>query len=405
MINQYAIPPDQAGGTRHYDFAKVLIQAGWDVKIFASNIHLGSRKPLRDLENDLWKEETCFGVPFVWIKTRSYSGNNLNRVINMLVFCKNLIKAGKAQKKKPDVILGSSPNLFAASAALKLAKKKSARFLLEVRDLWPQSMIDLGFSRFHPMVILFSLIEKTLYLESERIIVLAEGSIEYLRKKKNVDVSKILYIPNGVDIDSFKPAMQRGEKQEELGLTKFTCAYIGAHGTANSLETVLEAANATKNKKIEWLLVGDGPEKPKLEKMAISMGLKNLRFLDSIPKKEVPDLLNAIDAAVISLKNADAFKYAISPNKLFDYMAGSCPILCAVPGQMAELVEKTGCGFSVQPENGSDLAKKALGLSLLPIEKRKEMGKKGRILIEQEYNREKLTKRLLETLSKDGVAQ
>ncbi len=343
-------------------------------------------------------EEECQGVPFVWVRTIAYSGNNWKRLINMTLFSQNLLRAGQAQAEKPDMIIGSSPNLFAANGAARLSRRLGCRFVLEIRDLWPQTMIDLGYSPYHPMVLLFGAIEKRLYKQAEKIIVLAEGSISYLVTRKSVRPEKICFIPNGVSLESFKPSLIREKAREKYGLSRFTCAYVGAHGPINALETVLDAADKTRAEQIDWLLVGDGPAKKQLQAKAKDMGLGNLRFLDPIPKKEVPDLLHAIDAAIICLQDASAFRYAISPNKLFDYMAAACPILCSIPGEFARMVEEVGCGVAIHPENGTALGDQAVRLRDLSPENRLEMGRRGLDRVRDRYSRKTLGKVLMEFL-------
>lgn len=179
----------------------------------------------------------------------------------------------------------------------------------------------------------------------------------------------------------------------------FTVIYTGAHGPANSLETVLEAASLlTSHAEIRFVLVGDGPSKASLVEKADKLKLSNFRFLDPVPKEQIPILLASADAALITLRAVDAFAYAISPNKLFDYMAAGKPVLSAVPGDIARLVEDTRTGVAIEPEKPKALADAIVRLYQTPVEERMAMGRRGQMLIQERYSREQLAKKLLAIL-------
>jgi len=184
--------------------------------------------------------------------------------------------------------------------------------------------------------------------------------------------------------------------RKHYNFNKFTLIYTGAHGPANSLDTILKAADKLReNKNIEIVLVGDGISKERLLKQAKEMKLNNVTFLAPIPKSEIPGILIAADAAIITLKKVKVFSYGISPNKLFDYMAARKPIICAVEGEMAEKVENIGCGISVIPEDDNLMAEAIIRLVNLPQDELKKMGDNGYKEIEENYSREKLAQKLI----------
>lgn len=401
FINQYAIAPDLPGGTRHYDFGVELVKMDYFVRIFAADVNLALRRQTRDLQGKLWLEEPINGVLYEWVRTSTYDRNDWRRALNAFNFSFNLYRAGLNQPTRPDLIIGSSPNLFAALAAYYLAKRLGSRFFFEVRDLWPQALIDMNsISAGHPMARILRRIEKKLYDYAEHIIVLAEGSIPYL-KGKGVPDNRITYIPNGVHPDHFKPKKLREEARKVFGFDRFTLVYTGAHGPANALYTILGAANNLRDEKgIEFVLVGDGPAKADLQRQAQEVGLDNLRFMEPVAKSDMPDLLAAADAAVITLKDARTFYSAVSPNKLFDYLAAGLPVLCAVPGDMAKMVEQYGCGFASPAEDGKALAEQTRSLIKLSKQERDQMGARGRALAFDKFSRPKLVNRLVELLEK-----
>lgn len=401
MINQYAITPDLPGGSRHYDFASELTRLGCTVKIFASDVNLALRRHTKLNEGVLYTIEDINGVEFIWVKSALYERNNWRRIWNMLSFAKNVHRVAGKVGKKPDVIIGSSPHPFAALAAKYIAKKLHARFLLELRDLWPQALIDMGeVSESHLGIKIMRLIEGNLYDGAEQIIVLAKGSIEYLEKGWAVKREKILYIPNGVYLENIYYRESRDTLRKRYKFDRFTIVYTGAHGPANALETIVRAAKRLlENENIEIVLLGDGPAKQDIIKQAENLNLTNLRFMDPIPKASIPELLLAADAGVITLLAADAFTYGISPNKLFDYMASHKPVVCAVAGDVGTLVETTGCGITVPPENDAALAQAILEMSLLDEKQRGKMGDNGYIEVINNYSRQKLAHRLLNSIN------
>lgn len=401
MVNHYAITPDLPGGTRHYDFGCELKKAGFTVRIFASDVNHALRRHIKLKKGQLWTAESVNGVDFIWVRTADYQRNDWRRAWNMLSFALNVLKVGLRVEGSPQVVVGSSPHLFAALSAWWLARRRGARFILELRDLWPQALVDMGMSESSITVRLLRIIERFLYGVAGKIIILAPGSSNYL-VNRGVAPDKIVYIPNGVHLRNFRLVNDeklRVQSRARFGFTKFTVVYTGAHGPANALETILGAADLLRGRSdVEFVLVGDGQVKDELLRKAAGLKLENVRFLPPVPKNEVPELLAAADAAVITLRAVDAFSYGVSPNKLFDYMAACKPVICAIPGEMARLVEQNKAGVAVEAENPRALAAAVEQILAMSEEERAAMGRRGRALIEREFSREKLAERLLETL-------
>jgi glycosyltransferase involved in cell wall biosynthesis len=407
MVNQYAITPDLPGGTRHYDLATELVSRGFRVKVFASDVNLALRRRTKLQAGELYKVEAWDGVDFVWVRAAEYKGNNWRRAWNMLSFGSNFFRVARAMPRtaRPDVIIGSSPHPFAALAAQITARSLGARFFLELRDLWPQALIDMGgLAEAHPGVRLMRFLERYLYARAEKLIVLAKGSQGYL-EARGIHRDRVLFIPNGAHLGHFQAGTSRSEARARYGFHGFTIVYTGAHGPANSLETILRAAILVKESAVEFVLVGDGPDKERLVRLAQAEGITNVRFLAPIPKGEIPDLLSAADAGVITLMDASAFAYGISPNKLFDYMAAMRPILCSVPGDMAALVEEANAGLVCQPENVGDLAQAALRLSAMPERERQTLGQNGYDFVFRHFRREVLADRLASAIDQWRPAQ
>lgn len=369
------------------------------MRVFTANVNLALRRQVRNLQGKLWLEESIDSILFEWVRTAVHRRNDWRRAFGMLQFSWNIYRAGLHQGTRPDVIIGSSPHPFAAYAGYCLARRLNSRFFLELRDLWPQALVDMnGIPARHPVVQVMRCLERQLYNHSDHIIVLARGSVPYL-KERGVPEKHITCIPNGVHPNHFVHRRTRKETRYLYGFDRFTVVYTGAHGPANALHTILEAAAELECEPgIEFVLVGDGPVKIDLQARAREMGLKNLRFIDPVPKQDIPDLLLAADAAVITLKDVPAFYKAVSPNKLYDYLAAGKPVLCAAPGDVAKMVEQYRCGLTSPAEDGKALAKQVKSLAALPQEEYNEMGARGRKLVLDLFSRTKLVMKLIELI-------
>lgn len=398
-VNHYAITPASSGGTRHYDMATELAKHGIYTTVFACDIALDTRRRRTLGTDELYRIEECNGFRFVWINSNEYDGNGPGRFLNMLTFQSNLLKVAKeiAEDGVPEAVIGSSPHLGAAVAAGRIAASYRSPFYAELRDLWPQALIDMGgLKKSHPVTMLMRWQESTLYRLAKKIIVLAKGSESYL-VKYGLKEENILLIPNGVHLGHFAADSTREANRAKYGFTKFTAIYTGAHGPANALENVVKAAKLVDPEQIEFVLVGDGPSKANL--VALAKEIESpVRFMAPVSKSDVPSILGAADAGVITLQNIPAFAYGVSPNKLFDYMGAKLPVICAVPGDMADIVGHAKCGLVIEPENPEEIAGAATKLCSASQAERAEMGVRGREVVTSQFDRQKLAKRLADFL-------
>lgn len=384
MINHYAIPPTTAGGTRHYNFARQLQKRGHEVVIIAANYNHSSHRYMGSSQKEA-ELDTRYEVPFVWLPVPAYKGNTLARFWNMLVFMKAILKNKTLPDlPEPDLILGSSPHLFAALGAELLARRMKKPFILEIRDLWPESLVDLGrFTHKHPLIKGMKSIERYLYKRAQRVISLLPCADQYLIQE-GVKAENILWLPNSVDLSAI-PA----EALVPANNVKFTIMNAGAHGVANDLDTVLTAAKILQNQglsdQIRICLVGEGPEKARLKKRATEEGITMVEFIDAVPKSQVYDILKQADAFLMLLKNSPVFRWGISPNKLFDYLAMERPVIFAVSTPFNP-IEKAQAGISVNPGEPEALATAIYDLYLTPKEKLQAMGKRGKAFVIENHD-------------------
>jgi glycosyltransferase involved in cell wall biosynthesis len=410
MLNHYALPPDLPGGTRHFDLACELTNIGYDVTIFASAFNHKLRREVRLQNGKSWGIERIEDVNFVWVKTFPYQENSWRRLLNMISFMVRAYFVGRELPEKkdlapPDIIIGSSVHLLTVLTAYLLSCYFKAHFVMEVRDLWPQTLIDMGaLGERNFLTVLLHQLEKFLYQRAERIIVLLPNAGEYI-KNLGADADKICWIPNGVNLSRFvTEEVQQGEDE------RFTVMYAGAHGQANGLDVILDAASIIQkqgNSEVEFVLIGDGPEKTRLKAYCKDLELANVEFCSPVAKDEVPIVLAQSDVLVFPLKEIEVFKYGISSNKLFDYLASGKPIVFSCEAAN-NIVDRVKSGVSVPPEDPQALADAIIRLYSVPPEERQAMGARGRAHVEQHYDTKVLAGRLhhmLEDLVNESSAQ
>ncbi|MCL9971715.1 glycosyltransferase family 4 protein [Anoxybacillus kestanbolensis] len=332
IFNHYANGPNSVGVTRHYDLAKHLVKSGHEVTIFASSFnHWTKKETIIYRDKEYFKTEYYDGIRFVWIKTTPYQKNDKKRVKNMFSYFFNVRKAYKKISGKPNVVIGSIMHPLAAVVALYIAKRYKADFLFEERDLWPQTLVDLGkVSPRNPIVLLLYAFEKYMYSKAKKIIVLFENAPNYVISR-GIKPEKIVYLPNGVDIDRYNNYVKLPleiEKQLKNLDNKFKVVYAGAHSLANNLSRMIDLAYLLKNNTdIHFLLIGDGTEKKALIEKSNQLGLENITFFDPLPKEYIPSFLARCDLGFISLKDSSLYKWGFSLNKMYDYMAAGLPIV------------------------------------------------------------------------------
>ncbi len=400
LVNQFANTPDLAGHTRQYEISKYLVQKNLKVELFASDFSLSERKFKKLAKNQIIKTELIDGIEWNWLRVISYKRNNFKRILNMLSFCLNLsitffIKL-IIYRKEVNVIYASSPQLPSAFVALIFSKLFRIPFFFEVRDLWPQVLIDQkGFNYENILIKVLKILEKKLYKSSDEIIVLSKNSIDYIKERGGSNIS---WLPNGPELNNFIFSKLPYEGNGFNSERPFRIVYTGAHGESNDLINVIKAAELIQELPILFIFVGDGPEKNKL--IRISRKLNNIKFLEPIPKHRIPNFIAKSDAVLISLKNVLVFKYGISPNKLYDAYAIGRPVITTIEGDINDEVEKYNLGVTCKAEKPELLAESIKKLFNLSRRKRSQMGERGRQLAESIYSREIINKKLDNLLKK-----
>lgn len=392
-VSQYFVSADQPGGVRHWQHTRALARAGHEVTVVTSYVQhkertvperYAGRKMVHEVEDglDVWRTYS----------TPGYGRDLRSRVASYGTFA-GWSALASARVKRPDVVVASSPSLPSAAAAAALARARGARFLLEVRDLWPDSAIAMGLVNDRRTIAAARALESYCYRRADRIVALTEGIRDGMIDQ-GVSPAKITLITNGVDleigaVEGAPPA------PAPVPPDAFVAMYVGAHGTYSSLETVLDAADRLRDLPgARIVLVGGGDRKPALVEEAARRGLDNVVFIDSVPKREVPSWLARADVCLLPYQDNPLFAGAL-PNKAFDYLGAARPIIAAAPaGELTAMVERAGCGVAVPPEDGAALAGAIRALAA-DREGARRMGESGRAYALEHYDRSALAARFV----------
>jgi len=289
-----------------------------------------------------------------------------------------------------DLVWGTTPPIFQAPTAWLLARLKGVPFLLEVRDLWPAFAVAVGVLKNTGLIRLSELLERFIYRHADQVVVNSPGFIEHVTVR---GARKVTLVPNGADPEMFDPAEEGVHFRKKFGLEDhFVVLYAGAHGMSNDLDVVLDAAEILRAEAhVRIVLLGSGKEKARLCAEADQRQLEHLMFLPPVPKKEMPAILAGADACLAILKPIELYKTTY-PNKVFDYMAASRPVILAIDGVIRTVVEEAGAGLFVQPGNPQALAD-AIRQLAKNQQKCRTMGKNGRNLIKTRFSRNALAEK------------
>lgn len=401
LIHQYFLGKEDAGGSRWNEMTKFWGDQGVKITVIAGMVHYATgQKNLRYKGKWTFKEKNFYNHVDVIRShvSESYNKSFLGRLWAYFSFVFSSIYAGIFKAKgKYDLILVSSPPLFVGITAYVLSKLKRVPFVFEVRDLWPESAIDTGVVR-NLLVIRFAYwFENFIYKKARMINVLTPAFRDILIEKKKVPAEKVITIPNAADFslsDEIMSNFNANSFRRYLNIDdKFVITYVGAHGVANHLIQLLDAAALLKDTQVLFQLIGSGMEKNMLIEEANKRKLTNVKFIDSMPKEEVFKYILASDMGASVLKRVDTFK-TIYSNKTFDYMACKKPVLMVIDGVSRDLIEKAGCGVYAEPENPEDIAAKIRNC-LGQAELLKMQGNKGYLYAKKHFDRKVLSHRYL----------
>jgi glycosyltransferase involved in cell wall biosynthesis len=359
LLHQYFLEEDDPGGSRWNEMTKIWSEQGHEVTVIAGMMHANGFKKRQEYKgkHSVKKKQGQVDVYRTHV-SESYNNGFMGRLWGYFSFMFSSLWAGLFKLSgKYDVVIVTSPPLFVGISGYLISRFRKAPMIIEIRDLWPESAIDTGVLRNKWVINMAYAVEKFIYKKAQLINVLTPAFYHALRDNKNVDEDKLIMIPNAADFSLSEDILanfDRYEFRKKHSLEgHFVITYVGAHGVANHLQQLLAAAKALEDTNVLFLLIGQGMEKAKLVTLAKKMGLKNVKFIDAVPKKEVFKYIIASEMGTSVLKKVDTFKTVYS-NKTFDYFSCKKPVLMAIDGVSRELVEAAKAGTYVEPENTAE---------------------------------------------------
>lgn len=401
-FHQYFCTPAGNSGIRSYGMAKQLISNGHNVTmVFAESPRLKS--PLADVPYVNGVRRGQFeGIDLIEFNIQ-YS-NKFGLVKRAWIFLKFSFKSVRLVfTEQYDLVYATTTPLTAGipGIIMKFFGKKKP-FVFEVRDLWPELPKAMGVIKNKLVLWALGVLEYYSYNKADACVALSPGIAEGIKKRLKKD-KPVYLIPNGCDLQIFKPGKQPKTVIPGVKENDFVAVFTGAHGFANGLDAALNAAEYLKTKtahsNIKFVFIGDGVQKQRLIIAAENKGLTNCIFINPVPKLELAKYLEAADCGLMLLANIPAFYYGTSPNKFFDYIAMGMPILNNYPGWLAEMINKNELGIAVPPDNPEAFANALIEMSNNP-QRVEQMGKNGRAFAEKNFDREKLANELTAALEK-----
>ncbi len=387
VIADNFVPEIAATSFRTMEHARRWIERGHDVTVVTCVPNWPHGRPFEGYENKLYQEETIDGVRV--IRLWSYMSSNkgfFKRTLDYVSFMVSVVLQCW-RFPKADIIHATSPQFFAAVAGYCVSLLRWRPWIFELRDLWPDSIKAVGASD-GLLITLLEKLELFLYRRSNRVIALTEAFRQNLIDR-NIDADKIDVVTNGVDMNAIRPDVDGSEARRKLGAAEgqVLAAYIGTTGMAHGLETVLDAAEKCRDDQtIHFAIMGEGARRESLEQRAAELNLPNITFSDRVPHDQVPQYLAAVDIPIIHLRPDPVFRTVI-PSKLFEFMAMRKPVLMAVEGEVAGIVDSTDCGVCTAPGNAEQMVSAIRSLARDP-QRRDEMGNNGYRAALWRYRRE-----------------
>jgi glycosyltransferase involved in cell wall biosynthesis len=390
-----------APAARVYELAREWVRSGHTVTVLTAFAHhpTGVKAPAD--RGVITRRESVDGIDVV--RTYVYAAANKGTAKRMASYASFMLSAaviGPWRVRRPDVVVATSPQLLCGVAGYALARGLRAPFVFEVRDLWPESILAVEAMREGWFIRALKGVARFLYTHSSRIVTVGDGYRRGIHTRYGIPEENMDVIRNGIDTSLFVPGPRDNAVRAEYGWgDRFVAMYVGTHGMAHGLASVLEAARSLKDDaSLLFVFVGEGAEKDALKRQAVDWGLSNVQFIDQQPKARVPLFYAACDLGLVTLRDTPLFQEVL-PSKIFEYLGMERPIVLAVGGEARKVVEAAGAGEYVPPGDGAALA---AAVRRLAADRARlvAMGRAGRAYVLEHFDRGRLAGDYLDVLAR-----
>lgn len=391
-FHQYFCTPEGNSGIRSFEMSRQLVKNGNRVTmVFAESPRLKSPLDGQPYKKGV-RRGTYQGIDL--IEFDLHYSNKMSVLRRSVVFLKYSLRSIRLVFREDfDILFATSTPITAGIPGIVMKVFRRAKpFVFEVRDLWPELPRAMGVIKNKIALSAMGMLEFYSYNKADACVALSPGIEEGIRKRLKKDKAVYL-IPNGCDLDLFKPGRHSKTIFPACNDNNFIALFIGAHGIANGLDSALDAAAVLRDdpsgKHIRIVLIGDGKEKAGLAERVRKENLDNVVMIDPVPKNELSKYLWAADVGLMLLANVPAFYYGTSPNKFFDYISSGMPVLNNYPGWLAGMIEQNNLGVVVTPGKPREFAGALMRLSR-DKESLKIMSNNARNFAEKKFDRSKL---------------
>lgn len=392
FLSHYFPPEVNAPASRTYEHCKLWIEKGHEVSVMTCVPNHPAGRIFPGYKNRLFQKESIDGIEVSRLLTILAANSGfLRRTLSYAFFMVMAILAAPFQRR-PEIVISTSPQFFCGLAGYFVSRIRRVPWVLEIRDLWPESIVAVGAMKKSLSIRLLEKLESFAYRKADHIISVTDSFVSHIVKKGG-SRERISVVKNGVDLATFEARAVDMGLANQLGLNgKFVASYVGTHGMAHGLEVILRAAESLRNEKdIAFLLVGDGATKDRFRELHAQMGLKNVVMLDQQPKSKMPAVWSISSVSLVLLRDQAVFRTVI-PSKIFESMAMQCPIILGVRGESQQIVDEAGAGICIEPENSTELAEAILAFAR-NAKYREKVGLDARRYVEKNFDRRDLASR------------
>lgn len=393
FVSHYFPPEVNAPANRTHEHCRRWVQDGHEVTVITGVPNHPRGRIFPGYSNRWLQEETIDGIRVIrtWMYLTPNSGF-LRRVANYLLFASTAVLAS-LRAGRPDVVVATSPQFFVGVAGALIARMKRRPFVLEIRDLWPKSIVELGQLGPGPILTALEAIERWLYRSADGVVVNTRTFHDHITAR-GVASASIELVYNGIDPVLFKPRPKNLELLAKHGLeNRFTVAYVGTLGLAHGLTLLVDVAERlAARREIQFVLIGDGADREKLEAEVAKRGLDNVHMLGLQPRDAMPDWIASIDVLLVLLRDLPVFETVI-PSKIFEFLAQERPVILSAKGEIRRMMDEAGGALVIDPEVVDQLVA-AIGEVLSNPEAAGRRAAAGRRWVEAGFLRDDLARKM-----------